>query len=88
MGHQDWDNRWRALAGIMPHASGFREVAAYTWGHQELAQVAAAIFNSWRASTPHWKSVNGRCSFYGYALAQSPKGVWYACGIFADEKNA
>lgn len=81
MGHQMWKRRSIELGVTMPKAYGFMEAVAYAQAGRDLA--AKMIFDEWKRSAPHWAIVNRRCDFYGYAMAQGRKGVWYACGLTA-----
>lgn len=83
-GHQLWDSRVKAIASQMPECSEFKEVCAQSWDWNTMEEAAPEMFNSWRQSPGHWSAVNGRCSFYGYAMALNQKqNVWYATGLFA-----
>lgn len=68
----------------MPNCHEFREVANESWPGQDVNAAAKEMYRSWRLSPGHWAAVNGRCSYYGYAMVLGRNGIWYACGIFAD----
>lgn len=88
LGHQQWDARARELFKALPKYTNFREVAAMAKAGQDEEAVGLEIFKVWQASPPHWRSVNGPCAIWGYAMALNPTaGIWYACGIFADERE-
>lgn len=83
-GHQFWDRRAVLLMEFMPDCHEFREVANESWPGQGIRDAAKEMYRSWKLSPGHWSAVNGRCSYYGYAMARGSNGIWYACGIFAD----
>lgn len=84
-GHQGWDSRYKTLAYAMPECSEFKEVCAQSWDWNTMQEAAPEMFNSWRQSPGHWSAVNGRCSFWAYAMSLNEKqNIWYACGIFAN----
>jgi uncharacterized protein YkwD len=83
-GHQHWNTRVTWLRRKMPDCSEHREVCAESWPENIISEAAAEMYKSWRQSPGHWSAVNGRCDFWGYAMAFGSNGVWYACGIFAD----
>ena len=83
IGHQGWSQRSQWLFSAIPEGVGFREVAALS-GHESAPE---NIFQTWRGSPAHWPWVNGRCDYWGYGMAVSEAGIWYACGIFADRRT-
>lgn len=88
-GHQRWDQRSAEIARALPKFSGFREVAAESYPGRDERQGADDALDGWRGSRGHWRSVNGVCAIYGYAMAYSSRTRrWYACGIFADRRFA
>jgi hypothetical protein len=83
-GHQGWDARVAELRRQMPDCHTFKEVANESWPGQDTVAAAYEMYRSWRLSVRHWSAVNGRCRYYGYSMRRGSKGVWYACGIFAE----
>ena len=83
-GHQGWESRVSLLRRQLPNCCEFREVANESWPGQDVNAAAKEMYHSWRQSAGHWSAVNGRCSYYGYAMVRGQNGIWYACGIFAD----
>jgi hypothetical protein len=85
MGHQGWDERSKSLFTLIPEATNFREVCAYS-GYR-FPEVTKNLFESWWKSKAHWTWVDGRCDFWGYAMAYDSKSrLFFACGIFADRR--
>ena len=81
-GHQGFDRRYQQLRHV---GRNVREVANESWPGQSEADAAEEMYDSWRQSSGHWSAVNGRCRFWGYAMAYRPRNrTWYACGLFAD----
>jgi hypothetical protein len=68
--------------------SGASEVVAESWGRfvggENVLEASFSCINAWRGSPGHWGSVSRRHSYFGYDIAQSGNGTWYATGIFAD----
>lgn len=88
-GHQRWEQRSDQIARALPKFSNFREVAAESYPNRDERQGAEDAFDGWRGSRGHWRSVNGQCAAWGYAMAYSNRTRrWYACGIFADRRFA
>jgi hypothetical protein len=81
-GHQHWDDRVKELYRLMPECHEFAEVCAESWPENNREEAAGEMYNSWRQSPGHWSAVNGRCDFWGYAMAIGSNGVWYATGQF------
>lgn len=85
-GHQYWGTRVMLLQAQMPNCGNFREVANESWPGQNQTAAAKEMYKSWRQSHGHWSVVNGRCSYWGYAMVLGGNGTWYACGICCDTK--
>jgi hypothetical protein len=81
-GHQRWDERYAILQSQLP---GFRfsEVCNESWPGQSEEDAAKEMFRSWKLSSGHWATVNGECTYYGYAMVLGRNGIWYACGVVA-----
>jgi uncharacterized protein YkwD len=76
--------RWQDIQRQLPQSTSFSEVVANSLPGQSETEAAQLVFKSWRKSPLHWQAVNGRCANYGYAMARSNDGHWYACGIFTE----
>ncbi|MCI0379703.1 MAG: hypothetical protein L0215_19025 [Gemmataceae bacterium] len=65
---------------------GAQEVVAESWGRfvgrENVLEAAFACIDAWRHSSAHWGAVARRHSYFGYDIAQSSSGTWYATGIF------
>jgi len=84
-GHQGWARRVAELQRLMPDCHEFKEVANESWPGQDVPAAAKEMYRSWKLSPGHWSAVNGRCTYWGYAMVRGTNGVWYACGIFANK---
>jgi hypothetical protein len=66
--------------------SGASEVVAESWGRfvggENVLEAAFSCIDAWRGSSGHWGSVSRRHTYFGYDIAQSSSGTWYATGIF------
>jgi uncharacterized protein YkwD len=83
-GHQDWSKRVQVLMKALPGCTEFRECCNESWPDQNVNDAAKEMFRSWKLSPGHWSAINGKCSYYGYAMARGKNGVWYTTAIFAD----
>jgi hypothetical protein len=81
-GHQEWDIRFQRLSHFLSDCTNIRECCAESWPEQNDAQAAVEMFTCWRFSPGHWASINGPCSYWGYAMSWNER--WYACAILAD----
>lgn len=87
-GHFGWDAR----SATIRRQLGLRgvEVSAESWDRQANApmpEIARTMFDSWKASTGHWKVVSTPHERYGDGLARSASGTWYAALIVADARQ-
>jgi hypothetical protein len=64
------------------------EVVAESWGAvvggENVLEAAFSCVDAWRHSSGHWSAVSRPHRFFGYDVARSGSGTWYATGIFAD----
>jgi len=82
MGHQGFAERSAELRKQLPDDCGnIREVAAVSGGDE--AEAAKSVAQMWRKSGGHWRIINSSCKLWGYAMAQSESGSWYAAGLVA-----
>ena len=78
--HAGWGERQIELVSRAPEAKNFAEICA--WAQTGDAERAAEmIYASWLSSPDHWAIFNAPYDFWGYSMAQSRSGVWYATGI-------
>lgn len=63
-----------------------RSVVAQSWEGKSGDELAGArdCFDSWRQSSGHWEILQSECMAYGFAMALSESGIWYAAGYVAD----
>ncbi|MCI0642843.1 MAG: thioredoxin family protein [Gemmataceae bacterium] len=65
---------------------GAQEIVAESWGRfvggENVLEAAFGCIDAWRHSSAHWGAVARRHSYFGYDIAQSASGTWYATGIF------
>jgi hypothetical protein len=84
-GHFGWDARYATIRSQL----GLRgvEVSAESWDRQANAsppEIGRTMFESWRASSGHWRVVSTPHKRYGDGLAKSRRGIWFAAVIIAD----
>lgn len=82
VGHHDWGNRLAQIgsqAGLSPF-----EVAASSYGASPLIDAAFELVQNWRGSPAHWGGMASPQRHFGYDMVQSPSGVWYGTGLFAN----
>jgi hypothetical protein len=64
------------------------EVVAESWGSfvggETVLEASFSCIDAWRHSSGHWGAVSREHTFFGYDIARSTSGTWYATGIFAD----
>jgi hypothetical protein len=82
VGHHDWGNRLAQIgsqAGLSPF-----EVAASSYGASPLIDAAFELVQNWRTSPAHWGGMSSPQRHFGYDMVQSPSGIWYGTGLFAN----
>lgn len=85
LGHQLFQQRYDTIRKIL--GLGAEEIAAMTWDRQKddsLEEVAKEMFNSWRQSPGHWRTVSRKHKFIGGDMAQGANGIWYGIMIGAN----
>ena len=85
-GHHNWNSRFHSINGRLPQMMMAQEVVAESWPRQRLVDAAIECVHSWRQSPGHWSAVRRAHSLFGYDMKLGENGVWYATGIFADER--
>jgi hypothetical protein len=64
------------------------EVVAESWGAfvggETVLEASFSCIDAWRHSSGHWSAVSNEHTYFGYDIARSSSGTWYATGIFAD----
>jgi hypothetical protein len=85
-GHWNWKQRVKVLYRDMPDCGAFGECVAESWKNQSTEDAAKEMYHSWKQSPEHWKAINGRCDYYGYAMAKGRNGVWYSCALFGHKR--
>ena len=86
MGHQLWWTRRIELRWTVG-AYNFEEVCADTWPHQEhLApiEIGRCMFSTWKKSLVDWKIATRKHKYFGYGIAKSTRGIWYATIVVAN----
>lgn len=86
--HANLSSVMRQLGGEVGGGLGSAsEVVAESWGRfvggENVLEASFSCIDAWRGSPGHWGSVAGRHRYFGYDIAQSGSGKWYATGIFA-----
>jgi hypothetical protein len=83
LGHQNFGGRSRnvidVLGGGMPS-----EICAQSWSNESMFEGAIGCMRAWRNSSAHWSIARKHHRYYGYDMAQSKNGAWYAVGFFID----
>lgn len=87
--HADILAAWRTLEGETGGGiGGPSEVVAESWGHvvggENVLEAAFSCVDAWRHSSGHWGAVSRAHRYFGYDIARSDNGTWYATGIFGD----
>lgn len=85
-GHHNWESRFHSINGQLPRMMMAQEVVAESWPRQRLVDAAIECVHSWRQSPGHWSAVRRAHSLFGYDMKLGENGVWYATGIFGDER--
>lgn len=84
-GHFGWDARYRTIREELGMKAV--EVSAESWDRQADApmdEIGRTMFESWKASSGHWRVVSTPHKRYGDGLAKSRRGIWYAAIIVAN----
>lgn len=85
-GHHNWDQRFQDINSRLGNGMLSREVCAESWPGQRLVEAAEECVHSWRQSRGHWEAVSDEHACYGYDMKLGASGVWYATGIFGDQR--
>ena len=85
-GHHNWDQRFQDINSELGNGMISREVCAESWPDQRLVEAAEECVHSWWQSSGHWEAVSGQHSCFGYDMKLGSSGVWYATGIFGDQR--
>ncbi len=85
-GHHNWGQRFQDINSRLGSGLISREVCAESWPGQRLVEAAEECVHSWRQSSGHWEAVSGRHACFGYDMKLGSSGVWYATGIFGDQR--
>lgn len=84
-GHHGWDARFRRINAKFPGLTAC-EVCAESWPGERLVEAAIECVRLWRTSSGHWRAVRQACPVYGYDMKRGRNGIWYATGIFGQER--
>ncbi len=62
------------------------EIVAESWGEfvggENVLEASFACINAWRQSPGHWGAASRLWRCFGYDIARSANGTWYATGVF------
>lgn len=91
MNHQHHANLGSVMSALQGQVKegmgGASEVVAESWGSwvggENVLEASFACVNAWRQSPGHWGAVSARHRYFGYDIARSANGTWFATGIFA-----
>lgn len=91
MNHQHHANLGTVMNALQGQVDGglgnASEVVAESWGSwvggENVLEASFACVNAWRQSPGHWGAVSSRHRYFGYDIARSANGTWFATGIFA-----
>jgi hypothetical protein len=80
-GHPGWDAKYQTIRKQL----GMRavEVSARSWRGQTVG-IERGMYDSWRASTGHWRVVSTPHKRYGEGIAKSRRGTYFSAVIVAD----
>ncbi len=86
--HADLIATMGQLSGHVGGVGNASEVVAESWGRvvggEHLLEACYSCVDAWRHSQGHWGAVMREHKYFGYDIAESANGTWYATGIFAD----
>lgn len=85
-GHHNWDQRFQDINTRLGNGMLSCEVCAESWPGQRLVEAAEECVHSWRQSSGHWEAVSGQHACFGYDMKLGSGGIWYATGIFGDQR--
>lgn len=84
LGHFGSKQRFKTTQDKIPTTAKMSECVAMN-NYDSEKSAAEGMFKSWKGSPPHWSSINGTCTYYGYAMSRNLRGEWYACAIFSTD---
>jgi uncharacterized protein YkwD len=84
LGHFGSKQRFKTIQDKIPTTAKMSECVAMN-NYDSEKSAAEGMFKSWKGSPPHWSSINGTCTYYGYAMSRNLRGEWYACAIFSTD---
>jgi hypothetical protein len=85
-GHQGFDARFQRIVAHVPGSVTAGEVCAESWPGDRLVDAAIECVRCWRLSPGHWNAVRSFHPWYGYDMKVGSNGIWYATGIFAENR--
>lgn len=85
-GHHNWGSRFQRLTGLLPGGLHAQEVVAESWPGEGLVDAAIDCVDCWRQSSGHWNAVRSDQPQYGYDIKKGPNGIWYATGLFGNNR--
>ncbi|HET6881327.1 MAG TPA: hypothetical protein VFI31_14290 [Pirellulales bacterium] len=84
-GHHHWGHRFprlrRLLFGLQP-----QEIVAESWPQEGLVDAAVDVVDSWHHSSGHWQAVYSNQNRFGYDMKKGGNGIWYATGLFGNNR--
>lgn len=83
LGHQNFGVRSNRVREVLGGGSP-SEICAQCQSGLSLFEGAIACMRLWRYSSAHWAIARRDHTYYGYDMARSKNGSWYAVGFFID----
>ena len=85
-GHHNWESRFHRIISQLPGGLLATEVCAESWPNQGLLEAALDCVYCWHYSSGHWRQVNGFHKLWGYDMRRGSNRIWYATGIFSQQR--
>jgi hypothetical protein len=83
LGHQNYGKRSYQVREVLGGGSP-SEICAQSRSGLGLFEGAIACMRLWRNSGAHWSICRRHHTYYGYDMARSKSGAWFAVGFFID----
>lgn len=83
LGHQNLGRRTGIVKSEVERIASTSEICAVNGFNPTPLEAAIAMVGQWRGSPPHWSAMRRSHTYYGYDMAETSQGHWYAVGFFA-----
>jgi hypothetical protein len=82
--HQNFSARSSRVKAVLGSGSP-SEICAQCRSGESLFEAALSAMRMWRNSGGHWSIAKRSQTYYGYDMARSKNGTWYAVGFFINQ---